>query len=601
MGVLIISILGYMLLGIRQKKIFNETNIKSREVLIDHILKSKREKYEQMIKDYTAWDEMVTFCKTPDSSWSVDNIDVSISSYKLDFASLYNKDFKLVHSVFDTTKNIHRCPLPPDSLLSFSAKKALQHFFIYFDDELLEIFAGHVVSSSDFNTRSEIPQGYMFAGKRWDKQYLKEYEDGTQFAVKIIPNGKIIDFSDDSKIILTRNLNDSKEKALCTLEFLADNPVAKEMKSFTMLFILIFVLTTLALVVFIFLFQKLITIPLRQISGSLNEEDPGLLDPIRERTDEFGKLCHLIIDFFQQRTFLKEANQILNQQKEEIMVQNELLFEQNEELETQKSEITFSNRQVTSSIVYAKRIQHGVLPDNEFISVLFPESFILFKPRDIISGDFYWISILRNYLFAAVADCTGHGVPGAFMSMLGLTFMNEIIRDRQIVQPNHILKELRKKVKAALHQTDMSSESKDGMDIGLVTIDMETSTLMFAGANRPLWFVNSRDSYKLVEIKGDRMPVGVHIKEKEEFTCHEFNISSGDIFYLFSDGFQDQINGITKEKFKVKRFRSSILSYINERLPMQMQKETLEKNLSEWQGVAPQVDDILVMGIRYGL
>ena len=208
------------------------------------------------------------------------------------------------------------------------------------------------------------------------------------------------------------------------------------------------------------------------------------------------------------------------------------VVKQKEEIEHQRDEISAKNKSITDSIEYASRIQTAILPSQEYAQEILPEHFILFRPRDIVSGDFYWITQKDNLLVVIAADCTGHGVPGAFMSMLGVSFLNEIVNRHEIRSANIILNNLRSDIKKTLGQEGKEGEAKDGMDIALCIVDTENMKMQFAGAYNPLYLFRNNE---LIETKADRMPIGIYIKEKDSFTNHEIDLQKDDVFYIFSD------------------------------------------------------------------
>ncbi|MBN2663225.1 MAG: SpoIIE family protein phosphatase [Bacteroidales bacterium] len=289
---------------------------------------------------------------------------------------------------------------------------------------------------------------------------------------------------------------------------------------------------------------------------------------------------------------LETQNQEILQQNEEIQSQAEHLEQANIEITNQKNIIEKSHHQITASINYAKRIQEAILPKNDLIKMLIPEHFILYLPRDIVSGDFYFIKLYKNKLFITAADCTGHGVPGAFMSMLGFALINELIRKPEIQNPAQLLDELRNQIKTSLQQTGKFDEANDGLDIALLSIDIETNVLNFAGANNPLFLFRNNE---LVVYKADRMPIGIYIKEKP-FTNQIVELKKDDILYVFSDGFVSQFDDKKNETFKIKRFKE-LLTKIHQK-SLSEQKEILEEELSNWKGSNLQTDDILVIGIK---
>jgi serine phosphatase RsbU (regulator of sigma subunit) len=251
------------------------------------------------------------------------------------------------------------------------------------------------------------------------------------------------------------------------------------------------------------------------------------------------------------------------------------------------------NKSITESITYAQKIQNAVLPPEERIKALIPEHFILFKPRDIVSGDFFWVAEKNNRTIVAIADCTGHGVPGAFMSMLGVAFLNEIVNRNQELQANLILNELRNRIKESLNQSGRENEAQDGIDIALCVIDKDKRELQFAGAYSPLYIIKN---HELIRYKADLMPIGYQIKEKPSFTNNTIKLDPEDIIYLFSDGYSDQLGGDDCIRLKTEPFKKMLLEI--HQLPLSLQKEILETNLKQWKGDYPQIDDILVMGFK---
>lgn len=225
--------------------------------------------------------------------------------------------------------------------------------------------------------------------------------------------------------------------------------------------------------------------------------------------------------------------------------------------------------------------------------------FILYKPKDIVSGDFYYALAHRpknsdNELFYfCTADCTGHGVPGALMSMLGISNLNETIIEKNISEPHEILNNVRKGIIESLDSEDKSEENKDGMDCVLCAFDFTNSTLTFAAANNPLWIC--RDG-QMLEYKADKMPVGKYHSEVSSFTLQQVQLQKGDVVYSFSDGFADQFGGEKGKKFKYKPFQELLLKNAN--LPMEQQKNTLDAAFENWRGQLDQVDDVLVVGIK---
>ncbi len=350
----------------------------------------------------------------------------------------------------------------------------------------------------------------------------------------------------------------------------------------------------------------------------LEEKKKAELQAEKDKQDKIVKLAlsggillMLIIAVILIRNYRRKvkANKLLKEQKEEIEHQKIELEQRNEEIRAQRDEIESKNvliteqrdialkqkQEITDSIQYAQRIQEAVLPDKTMFVHDISDYFILFKPKDIVSGDFYWMTKVENKLIVVAADCTGHGVPGAFMSMLGVTFLNEIVNKDRVLQANEILNKLRNKVIDSLHQKDR--ETKDGMDIALTVIDPQKNELQYAGAYNSMYMISKRNTEKeIIKISADRMPIGIHIKMDKEFTNHIIQYNKGDVIYMFSDGYMDQFGGDNGRKLKSKRFQELLLA-VHEK-PMAEQKEMLDQFLAKWKGEREQLDDILIIGIK---
>ncbi|MBU8892631.1 MAG: SpoIIE family protein phosphatase [Bacteroidales bacterium] len=251
-------------------------------------------------------------------------------------------------------------------------------------------------------------------------------------------------------------------------------------------------------------------------------------------------------------------------------------------------------KELNDSIHYASYIQKALLPSQKEIDRYFPQNFILYLPKDVVSGDFYWFYRLKNKIVFAVADCTGHGVPGAFMSVLGISILNQIVLSHKNISAGGVLDLLREHVMKSLHQTGSSGEQKDGMDIALGILDLSTNQLQFAGAYNPLYLVRKGH---LINFPGDRMPIGIDPLEEKPFKNHDIPLKSNDMLYMFSDGFADQFGGKKGKKFKYKPFRELLVAASE--LPLKDQKEMINQSFHEWKWSHGQVDDILIIGIRY--
>lgn len=325
-------------------------------------------------------------------------------------------------------------------------------------------------------------------------------------------------------------------------------------------------------------------------------------DEIGELAEGYNEMTQKIHDYVENissmnrdlESKVKERTSEVVEQKEEIEAQKEEIEAQLDLTTLQRDTIGDQKEQILDSIHYAERIQSALLPPVQLIKDYLSDHFILFRPRDIVSGDYYWIAEKGKKLLFAVADCTGHGVPGGFLSMLGISSMNEIVNRNGELHPEKMLEQLRDVVVKSLHQTGSRDEAQDGIEIALCIIDKEKRTLEYAGANRPLYLL--RDG-EIEHIKGDRMPIGIYEQEFAPFTKHNRKLKKGDSIYLFSDGYVDQMGGPNRKTFRAIHFRKILLE-IRDRT-MEDQKSILEEKLAAWQGEVEQIDDILVMGVRF--
>jgi len=291
------------------------------------------------------------------------------------------------------------------------------------------------------------------------------------------------------------------------------------------------------------------------------------------------------------RTALHENEQILERK---VIARTEEVVRQKQEIEVKSRELEVLYKHVTDSIRYAKRIQESILPPESITRKLLPDSFVLFKPKDIVSGDFYWISEKDGKIIFSAIDCTGHGVPGAFMSLVGYNLIKEIIDAMPVLSPAKILDELSAGVRKTLHQFDKSS-AKDGMDIALCVLDLKKMELQYAGAFNPLYLVRNNN---MQEIKADKLLIGFSYSDDHEqtYTNHTVQLQKGDTIYISSDGYPDQFGGPKGRKFMVTTFRQLLLDVHNQ--PVDAQKKALDDRFEEWKGAHDQVDDICVMGVK---
>jgi len=308
----------------------------------------------------------------------------------------------------------------------------------------------------------------------------------------------------------------------------------------------------------------------------------------------------IIVIVVRQYLVKQRMNMLLTEQKKQISEQRDEISKQHEVVVMQKQEIT-------DSINYAKRIQEAILPDEKALKHLLNDYFIFFRPKDIVSGDFYWVTETEEWVIITAADCTGHGVPGAFMSMLGISFLDEIVRRKDITNAAAVLNELRGSVIEALKQSDEEDSQKDGMDMSIIAVHKNTRKATWAGAHNPLWIIRAEkldksydDPLEMIEeIKADKMPVAFHPNIRD-FSDHEISLDIGDQLYMFSDGFHDQFGGEKGKKLMVKNFKRMVAQLAH--LPMKEQGKVLEQKFLDWintkDNEIEQIDDVIVIGMR---
>ncbi len=368
-----------------------------------------------------------------------------------------------------------------------------------------------------------------------------------------------------------------------------------------------FIIILSVILVFFLVFVSYHYIHKRKANRLLAEQNAQILlqkEEIQAQAEQMEEKNKLLQDLYEE----------IQKQADELFATNQQLSSLNQELQQRKEQIELAHNELRSSIAYAERIQKSILPKNENLKLLVKDAFLIYYPKDIVSGDFYWWIETEKKKYIAVADCTGHGVPGAFMSMLGITLLYNIIKTHPFLLPGEILNLLREGVIKALSQKSKNKQ-KDGMDIALLAMDKKSKDFEYAGANNPCYvvveknsqihcktncerikyFEEENDNYVLIELRPDKMPIGIYEK-MDNFSTITFSYDKDVLIYLFSDGYADQFGGERGKKFKYKSLKKLLLSLAS--YEMQKQKEIIEKTFVTWKGNNEQVDDVSILGVR---
>lgn len=355
-------------------------------------------------------------------------------------------------------------------------------------------------------------------------------------------------------------------------------------------FLLIFVIVLTIIVFLIYRKTRVITNPIKKLVEHVNRVSNGNLS---ERAEVSGS-TEIVTLSTRFNKMIAELEELYNDLEQKVKDRTAEVVAQKAEIEAQRDLLAEQQKHIIDSIQYSKRLQNAILPTNDFVEELFPESFVLYLPKDIISGDFYWFHRHNNRRYFSAIDCTGHGVPGALVSMVGQNWLNYAVKDLELEKPSDILDALNDGVMTTFKERDDETSVKDGMDLALCCIDYDRMKLEFAGAYNPVLIVRNGE---VTQIKGDKFPIGAFFRGvKGKFQNHEIDVQKGDVVYVYSDGYADQFGGEVGFKFLTKRFRQLLLD-IHQK-PLDEQKEILEKTINDWMAGLEQVDDITVVGIK---
>lgn len=486
------------------------------------------------------------------------------------------------------------------------------------------------------NDQQQIDSIFVDCRKLWEVHHqvmttLQTQDDYNDANVMFFIEPLVLD-DDEAVQQLTRRITDRLDR-LIDAQYTAASQKRKEIiDSFRVLqFVVLLLLIVLPVggIVIALLTTRSITRPIQFLKRTLTQMARGVLpqDSIQNRNDEIGEMSMALNSLvhsmksttefahevgsgnfnshykplseedtlgyalLRMRSDLRENERVL---EAKVIERTEEVVRQKEEIEVQNRKLEILYKHVTDSIRYAKRLQDAILPPQAVVSRLLPESFILFKPKDIVSGDFYWMFEKSGKIVVAVVDCTGHGVPGAFMSIVGNNMLNQVMRQKELFNAGQILDQLNKLAGKAINQHVDDSAVRDGMDMTLCIIDPVTRIMEMAGANNSLYLFRKGE---FIEHKADKMSIGyIDYGTPRNFNNHIVQLEKGDMLYMFSDGYADQFGGPKGKKFMVGQFRSFLTSI--HKLPVDQQQRKLDETIELWRGNLEQVDDVLVMGFR---
>ena len=410
-------------------------------------------------------------------------------------------------------------------------------------------------------------------------------------------------------------MKDYNNETVAYIYFVFGNSVVGMFKRFIPIFLLVSLMSLLIVIAIMRYSTVKITRPLHNIAASFDTGKTDKIQPLKKETNEFGVISKMMEVFFTQKDNLARLNADLKQSREEMMVQNEMLQQQkeeisaqhenvlmlneelsaiNEDLAEQKKEVQEAHDQLTSGITYASRLQSAMLQAVEPTNEMFKDFCVVYYPRNIVSGDFYFTRKMGDTIVACLGDCTGHGVPGAMLASMGISFLTQLLLQygSNELMPDEILSHLKDKVSSALGLDQEGEQRTDGMDVALLIYNKVTRNGYFSGAHRPMVMIRDGEVFT---IKGDNIPIG-HFRKEGKFTPVSINFQPGDKVYLFSDGCSDQTGGDQKRRLMIQNFRAKLLEFSP--MPFAEQKKAIEDLIFGWKGDLQQTDDISLLGFE---
>ena len=573
-----------------------QTAATSFDTMSGKILRVNYEKYFQTVRDNSAWDELFEAVSTNNSDDINELVGYMLKSYSAENISVFDSEGKSVYSKSAPSSPDHLYPFEGDALKNLFNENCFASFFEQNSGRLLAYFAAGIVPTDDEYDRKSKPAGFLFLVKEITPDALKIIENQLgEATINVFYNQEEKDayLKSCKDECVVKELKDFNQKPQAYFCLTFSNPLDAQANELLLVILIVGGEVLLILLNIFLFFKKRVTKPLNCIEKAFKQSNTTPIIPVTKSPDEFGDITQMMAEFFEQKEEILVQNEQVMQLNEELKVINDDLNSQRKRVEEQNRAISLTNKQLTDSISYASRLQSAMLLAHSPKQGWFADSCSFYFPKEIVGGDFYVAQTVGTKHIAVLGDCTGHGVPGAVLVSMGISFLYQIIDFKECeLMPDYILTKLREKVISSFGVDKDGAMRSDGMDVAVVVYDTETKETFFSGAQRPAVIVKDNE---VIEVKGDKMPIGRYVKEGE-FTRIKLDVAPGDSIYLFSDGCTDQVGGEHKRKIMSKHFREKILEY--SALPMKEQAERLTKYIFDYKGDCPQTDDIALIAFK---
>lgn len=569
-AVVIASLTIYIFWQIHQHKELVEITKNELRTMSENVWHAKSGNFINAVRDNSAWDEVVNFInhdyQKSDSAWLEDNFGYMTNMYSAAMIAMYDSiGIRKYKKIEEKYKNFNFFPFSFNNFTECFKDTGMVNFYIYNNNQLMEYFCATITPSAD-NAHKQKAKGYMLVAREINQDLLEDFRSSLgaiYTGISTNENDTTTQGYENNRynIIITKELDNITQIRQANMNTVFENSVEENFAKMIPVIAGFVCMCLLAMGGLLLFMRDKVMRPLKKISHSLASSNTDEIATVKESPDEFGQVAELLEEFY-----------------------------------IQKDELANANKEITESINYASRIQRAAVSTIDSVAAVFPDCMVYYKPRNIISGDWYLVEQMKDLKIIIEADCTGHGVPGSMLSMMGISSIKDIINSMEILgeelQPATILNRMRKVVKNMLVQNSKDGFSiSDGMDMTIGIINPETKMMKFASANQSAILVRNGEATK---IKGDRMPIGNYMHE-EDFQNFEIQLQSGDSLYFMSDGIQDQTNP-DKEKFKSRRLIEFLTS--NDNLSMAEIGEKLEATINDWKADSEQVDDMTMVGVR---